>query len=139
MDSYIPATLRRLVYERAKGICEYCLIPEIAVLVAHEVDHIISKKHGGQTALDNLALSCALCNKHKGSDLASFDHETAKIVPLYHPRRERWADHFQLSNAEFIPLSQTGRVTIKLLLLNDPDRIEERKLLIEAGLIHIPE
>lgn len=89
MVSYIPATLRRLVYERAKGICEYCLIPEIAVLVPHEVDHIISKNHGGQTELDNLALSCALCNKHKGSDLTSVDHVTAKIIPLYHPRCKR--------------------------------------------------
>ncbi len=57
MVSYIPTTLKRLVYERAGGVCEYCLIPETAVLAAHEVDHIISKKHGGQTELDNLALS----------------------------------------------------------------------------------
>lgn len=64
--TYIPADLRRLVYERAKGHCEYCLIPETVVLVAHQIDHIISEKHGGLTNAGNLALSCAVCNKHKG-------------------------------------------------------------------------
>jgi len=63
--TYIPAELRRLVYERARGRCEYCLIPETVVLVSHQVDHIIAEKHGGLTEADNLALSCA-CNKHKG-------------------------------------------------------------------------
>lgn len=112
MVSYIPTTLRRLVYERTRGICEYCLIPETACLAVHEVDHIIPRKHGGQTEPENLALSCTLCNKYKGSDLTSVDHETGKVVPLYHPRRERWIDHFYLSDAEFVPLTPSGRVTI---------------------------
>jgi len=134
MTTYIPATLRRLVYERAGGICEYCLIPETVSLAVHEVDHIIPRKHGGEADLENLALSCTLCNKYKGSDLASVDQETGKIAPLYHPRRERWTDHFQLSNAEIVPSTPTGRVTVQLLKLNDKSRIEERKLLIEAGI-----
>ena len=99
MGTYIPAKLRRLVYELADRRCEYCLIPEIAVLAAHEVDHIISQKHGGSTESENLALSCALCNKRKGSDIASLDEETGDIVALYHPRRERWLDHFQLADS----------------------------------------
>lgn len=136
---YISEKLRRLVYDRAGGLCEYCLIPEIAVLAAHEIDHIISKKHGGPTESENLALSCALCNKHKGSDLTSLDPSTLKIVALYHPRREHWSDHFQLNNAQFIPLTPTGRVTVRLLQLNNQSRIEERKLLIEAGIFHIPD
>ena len=60
--AYIPATLRRLVYERADGRCEYCLTPESVALMAHQVDHIIAQKHGGLSSPDNLALSCALCN-----------------------------------------------------------------------------
>lgn len=101
MGTYIPAKLRRLVYELADRRCEYCLIPEIAVLAAHEVDHIISQKHGGSTESENLALSCALCNKRKGSDIASLDEETGDIVALYHPRRERWLDHFQLADFSY--------------------------------------
>lgn len=128
-STYIPSALRRLVYDRAGGCCEYCLFPEAAAFASHEIDHIIAEKHGGSTEADNLALSCVLCNKHKGSDLASIDPQTGEIVPLYHPRRDKWQVHFQLSGAEFIPLTPTGRV-IRLLQLNRPDRIEERKLVI---------
>lgn len=137
--TYIPAALRRLVYERAAGRCEYCLIPESAVFATHEIDHILPQKHGGKTEANNLALSCALCNKYKGSDLASLDPETQRIVPLYHPRQDRWSDHFQLHEAQFVPRTPIGRVTIRLLQLNHPDRVAERALLITASLLHLPE
>jgi hypothetical protein len=137
--TYIPSELRRLVYERAGGCCEYCLISEAAVFATHEIDHIIAEKHGGLTEPDNLALSCVLCNKHKGSDLASIDPDTGRLVPLYHPRQARWSEHFQLSEAQFIPLTPTGRVTIQLLQLNHSNRIEERQLLIAAGMFSMPE
>lgn len=137
-NSYIPFSTRELVYERAAGRCEYCLIPETAVLAAHEIDHIISRKHGGSSEFDNLALSCVLCNKHKGSDLTSIDPDTGKIVPLYHPRRDSWSHHFQLHDAQFIGLTPTGRATIRLLQLNRSDRIGERQLLIAAKILQIP-
>jgi 5-methylcytosine-specific restriction endonuclease McrA len=66
----VPAGLRKQVYVRANGRCEYCLIPEMAGLASHEMDHIIAEKHGGSTEFNNLALSCVLCNKYKGSDIA---------------------------------------------------------------------
>ena len=47
--THVPAELRRWVRERAHGCCEYCLTPESAAFAAHEVDHIIDEKHGGQT------------------------------------------------------------------------------------------
>src|SRR5436305_7567093 len=95
-ETHIPAALRRLTRERAGERCEYCLIPESATLFTHPIDHIIAEKHGGLTVADNLALSCALCNGFKGSDLASVDPATGVVVPLFHPRRDRWADHFRL-------------------------------------------
>jgi 5-methylcytosine-specific restriction endonuclease McrA len=52
------------------------LIPDVATFAPHEIDHIIAKKHGGRTEAENLALSCTLCNKYKGSDPASVDPET---------------------------------------------------------------
>lgn len=73
--SYISAALRQQVYDRANGCCEYCLIPELAVLFTHQVDHVIAEKHGGLTEAFNLALACVLCNKFKGSDIASIDVE----------------------------------------------------------------
>lgn len=73
------------------------MIPEIATLATHEIDHIIAEKHGGCTEAENLALSCTLCNKHKGSDIASVDPETGEIVPLYNPRQKKWNEHLWLS------------------------------------------
>jgi HNH endonuclease len=137
MSKYIPSALRRLIYERAKGCCEYCFFPEIATLASHEIDHIIAEKHGGLTEADNLALSCALCNKHKGSDLASIDSDTGDLVPLYHPRRDIWLENFRLDSAEFVPLTTIGRVTVKLLQLNRKHRVEERQLLIKVGMFHL--
>jgi hypothetical protein len=138
VSSYIPAALRRLIYDRAKGCCEYCFTPEIASFASHEVDHIIAEKHGGLTQEDNLALSCTLCNKHKGSDLASIDPQTGEITPLYHPRREYWLEHFCLVGAEFTPLTPVGRVTVRLLQLNRSDRVKERQLFIKAGVLDLP-
>ena len=78
MSSYISINLRSQVIERANDLCEYCLIPQSFSFAKHEVDHIIARKHGGQTTSENLALSCSLCNKHKGSDIASIDPQTER-------------------------------------------------------------
>lgn len=136
--THIPAELRRLVRERAAECCEYCLVPESVTLATHAVDHVIAEKHGGRTVSDNLALSCAICNGYKGSDLASVDPETGAIVPLFHPRRDCWSEHFALAEGRFEPRTANGRVTIRLLKLNHPHRIEERLLLVAAGFIRMP-
>jgi len=135
--TYIPVALRNLVKERANYRCEYCLFPESAALVAYHVDHIVAEKHGGLTKADNLANACALCNARKGSDLTSIDPFTKEIVPLYHPRQDKWTSHFRLSGAEFVPLTPVGRVTLQLLQLNSPTKIVERQILIAAGLFNI--
>jgi hypothetical protein len=133
--TYISATIRRFVYDRAKGSCEYCLVPEIAVLVSHEVDHVIAEKHGGQTDGNNLAYACTICNKHKGSDLASIDPITGEILRLYQPRQDCWGDHFQFEAGEIIPLTSIGRVTVRLLRMNRQERVEERRLLAQAKVL----
>lgn len=137
--TYVPSKLRRLIRQRAHGRCEYCLIPEAAVFALHEVDHIVAEKHGGETEADNLALSCVFCNKHKGSDLTSIDPVTGEIVPLFHPRRDRWTEHFCIVEGRIEPRSSTGRVTVRLLQFNHPDRIEERELLVAAEMLQPPE
>jgi len=135
---YIPLARRRLVHERAGGQCEYCLIPEALTFADHEIDHIIAQKHEGQNDATNLALSCTLCNKNKGSDIASIDPTTGVIVPLFHPRRDRWLEHFQLNGAEIIPLTTVGRATARLLKLNHPNRLFEREQLVTTGVFNPP-
>jgi len=131
---HIPTTLRRLVYERAGGCCEYCLLPDAVTMAPLEVDHIIARKHGGEVEEQNLALCCARCNKHKGSDLATLDLETGELVLLYHPRRNRWHDHFQVSGSLIIAVTAIGHATVRLLQLNHPKRMAVRQTLVAVGL-----
>jgi HNH endonuclease len=134
MSGNIPAALRRLVVERAKEKCEYCLMPQSASAFEHEPDHIIPTQHGGRTKADNLALSCLRCNRRKGPNVGSFDPETGSLVPFYNPRSQTWNDHFRLDGAIILPLTPEARVTVKIMQLNDEQRVEERKRLMALGL-----
>jgi len=130
----ISTTLRQFVIERADGRCEYCLVHQDISPFTHEVDHIVPRKHGGQTVSENLALACLPCNRRKGSDLTSIDPVSGKIVLLFNPRIHSWTDHFSLEGARVVGLTPIGRATAFLLALNTPIRLVERQALIERGL-----
>jgi len=125
----VGPALRELVRRRAAGLCEYCLISERLTLAEHEVDHVISLKHGGQTVTGNLALCCVVCNRFKGSDIASIDPETEQLTPLFNPRVDHWTDHYRVRNGEIVALTAVGRVTVRLLRMNGAARTRERQLL----------
>lgn len=134
MPTDVPDQLRLLIAMRANYCCEYCLLPQLAALHKHEPDHIVSRQHGGETVIENLALACWLCNRFKGPNVGSFDPETGALTPFFNPRTQKWADHFKLEDGVICPLTPEGRVTVKILRLNDEDRVAERQGLIEAGL-----
>lgn len=134
MSEFVSASLRRLVAERANNRCEYCLLPEAISLHRHEPDHIIPIQHDGTTSADNLALACFYCNRYKGPNVGSFDLETGLLTALFHPRLQVWREHFRIDVAEILPLTPIGRVTVRLLHINDPVRILERRRLIDSGL-----
>lgn len=123
---------RFLVSQRAAGRCEYCLIREDDAAYSHEVDHVISRQHGGQTTLENLAYACMICNRFKGTNVSSTDHSGA-IVRLFNPRSAQWEQHFRLAGAVIEPLTATGEATAKLLRLNSVNRVVERRLLQRLG------
>jgi hypothetical protein len=129
----LSRTLELEVRHRAAGRCEYCLFPESASELPFHIDHIIAQKHGGDSKLDNLAFACTVCNRRKSSDLSSFDPETGVLVPLFHPRRDSWHEHFSLDRGEIVGLTASARATVRLLRLNHPDRVKER--LIRHGWI----
>ncbi len=133
MSDNASAALRELVRHRAGGRCEYCLLHEEDGFFPHEIDHVVARKHEGPTRKDNLAWSCFPCNNLKGSDLASIDPETGRVVRLFNPRRQRWSQHFRLDGAVILPLTPQGRATVNLLQLNHPERVRRREWLIQAG------
>jgi hypothetical protein len=97
------------------------------------VDHILSRKHGGSSSLDNLAFCCIFCNRYKGSDVAAIDARTGEVVRLFNPRLDKWPDHFRISGAVIEPLSSLGEITARLLQFNQAQRVAERALLQAAG------
>lgn len=135
----ISIALRQGVIQRAENRCEYCLMPQTFALHPHEPDHIIPLQHGGETSEDNLTLACMRCNRHKGPNVGSFDPETKKLVAFYQPRTQNWQEHFRLVDGEIQPLTPEGRVTVKILRLNDEVRIQERQRLIQLGKYSAPE
>lgn len=133
MADIISQQLRREVRARAGGRCEYCLMDEALLVWGCEVDHVISRKHGGVTESSNLALSCARCNRAKGTDIGSVHPESEELVRLFNPRRDRWADHFKLEGPRIAGLTLIGQVTVSLLQLNHEERLLERAFLQKAG------
>lgn len=100
---------------------------------AVQIDHIIAEQHGGQSVFENLAWSCLHCNKHKGPNIASIDPLTGQLVPLFHPRQQKWQRHFSWDGPILIGRTRSGRATIRVLAINDPDLAAFRAELMDEG------
>lgn len=133
MSGYIGAELRQLVADRASYRCEYCLIHREDTFFGCEVDHIISRKHGGATEEDNLAYACMICNRRKGSDLGSILRPTGELVRFFHPRKDKWENHFELAGPLIKSLTEIGEVTARIFEFNNEERLLERGELIALG------
>ena len=127
-------SIRQRVWERAGGGCEYCLMPQAYDELPFEIDHIIPRQHRGPTTLVNLALACFRCNRRRGPNLAGIDPKTNKIFRLFHPRRHKWARHFQWDGPFLVGRTPIGRATVDVLALNLPLRIRMRTQLMAEGI-----
>jgi HNH endonuclease len=130
----MDAKLIRAVRLRAKGMCEYCRIPQAFYpTVPFQIDHIVSRQHGGRDIPTNLAFACLHCNSHKGPNIGGIDPRTRKLIRLFHPRRHRWHRHFRWTGPLLVGRTAVGRVTVLVLALNDPDLVAVRQALIDEG------
>lgn len=132
----VSETLRARVVTQAGGVCEYCHYPEEFNSGRFAVDHILPRVLGGTDDLNNLALSCRNCNERKQDATEAQDPLTEAIVPLFHPRRDRWKDHFAWSGdfRHIIGLTPTGRATIVRLQTNHSGVVRQREVLHQLGL-----
>ncbi len=133
MSEYISPEARQIVASRANFVCEYCLIAEEDAYFRFQVEHIISRKHGGTSELENLALACVFCNRYKGSDIASLTPKSCKLVRFYNPRTNRWREHFRLNGVVVESLTEIGEATVRILQMNHDDQILERQVLSRRG------
>lgn len=124
--------LRRRVRQRAGNRCEYCrLQQEDEDETPFHVEHVIAQQHGGTDDFENLALACCWCNAIKGPNLASIDPDLGGLTRLFHPRKDRWEDHFRRDGAYILGVTEVGRTTAWLLQFNSADNLDQRMMLME--------
>lgn len=71
---HIPSSVRKYVWERDGGICQYCGD------AAEAIDHIYPKSLGGKSVPSNLALACETCNSMLNNRVfANIDEKRAWI------------------------------------------------------------
>ena len=134
-EGRVSASQKREVVERARGVCEYCRSQARVATQPFSVEHISPRSRGGETTLDNVALACQGCNNHKYDKIAARDPVSGRVVPLYHPRRDRWRDHFAWSDDSTLVLGLTpiGRATVTALCLNREGVLNLRRTLYTLG------
>jgi hypothetical protein len=119
--------------QRAASRCEYCRLPESESRLRHVLDHVVARQHGRRTDAQNLALCCGRCNQFKGPNLAGLNPQTGQMSHLFHPRIDRWAEHFRYDGAVLVGLTPVGRATVTVLAINLPIRVAAREALIRLG------
>lgn len=134
MSPYIPLRLTQEVRDRAGEVCEYCRLPQSSQEATFHIDHIIPRLEDGKTEASNLALACVTCSLRKGAKIVAIDPLTQTTVRLFHPREQKWNEHFQITE-EFVfqGLTPTGRATIEKLGMNRIALISIRKELHILG------
>lgn len=131
----IPAVLRTRITTLDRHRCAYCRSP-LVVGIPMVVEHIVPLVADGATVADNLCLSCYRCNEFKGPRQEVRDPHDGQPVPLFHPRRQRWSDHFAWAQdgVTVVGLTPAGRATIDLLHLNNDWMVGARRIWMRVGL-----
>ena len=99
------------------------------------VEHIVPIEKGGESVLENLALACQGCNGHKHTKTEGRDPINKENVALFHPRSQRWQDHFAWDHTGTLILGLTpaGRATVEALKLNREALVNLRRVLSTTG------
>ena len=130
------ASQRRRVARRANHLCEYCHTQQS--LTGHDftLDHIHPASLGGTGALDNLCFCCFWCNNFKHAQITATDPRTKVVVSLFHPRRDRWEEHFHwdATGTHLRGRTAIGRATVAALRLNRASLVQARRLWVQYKL-----
>ncbi len=131
-SEYVPIALKQLVFDRARGLCEYCRSQAKYAIDPLVIDHIQPVSRGGQTIADNLALSCQTCNNYKYNKTEAPDPATAQLAPLFHPRLQDWNQHFTWNEdtTQMLGITAIGRATVAKLQTNREGVINMRRVLV---------
>ncbi|MCI0356923.1 MAG: HNH endonuclease [Planctomycetaceae bacterium] len=85
--------------------------------------------------LENLALACRSCNLFKSDWIEATDSISQMIAKLFHPRTDRWEEHFLVTEGGLITgLTAIGRVTVEQLRMNARAQVSARKVWLKLGI-----
>jgi hypothetical protein len=128
-------TERVAIARRARGLCEYCQMPEGYSPDFFEIEPITPLVQDGTNELENLAFSCGGCNQFKGVKMEAVDPLTQQTVRLFHPRQDTWAIHFRWTQDAAIieGVTAIGRATVNALQLNRIGCVNLRFALVAFG------
>ena len=140
MSAHIPAALRRQLVAADDHRCAYCHTSQANSGHPMVIDHILPRSKGGPTEFDNLCFACHRCNLFKHATTEREDPLTGEITSLFHPRRQKWSDHFAWDNEgiRLVGLTASGRVTVIALNMNNDVILHARRNWMRAGW-HPPE
>lgn len=130
----MDAALREFVRERADNRCEYCRLRQEWLPTRRlHVEHVVARQHGGEDDTENLALACFHCNQFKGPNLSGVDPDTHQVARLFNPRKDEWEKEFIMDGPRIIGLTPIGRATVRVPAMNEPQRVEVRRLVLQFG------
>ncbi len=135
MSVYLPIDLRQRLQNVDGPLCAYCQTSVDNTGQPLSVDHIIPQSLGGKTTFENLCLACHRCNQNKGSAITGRDPLTDTMAALFHPRQDRWSEHFSWdgAGARLVGLTATGRATVVTLAMNDESIVSARRRWVSVG------
>ncbi len=115
--------------------CAYCRTAQATSGYPMEIDHVIPRSRGGVTTFDNLCFACHRCNLFKRAVTEMVDPLTGIATPLFHPRRQYWAEHFRWDETGLlvVGLTAVGRVTVIALQLNNDSIVNARRNWMGVG------
>lgn len=121
---------------RAGHRCEYCHAPEAVFNFPFEVEHILPASREGTDFEANWALACRSCNLRKATHVSGIDPESQGVVRLFHPRDDRWEEHFRADteSGEIDGVTAIGRATVARLEMNSEAQIAARRQWMHLGL-----
>jgi hypothetical protein len=131
----VPVELQRSVRAQFANACAYCRTVEVLTVVTFEIEHIIPFAMGGRTAVENLCLACPSCNRFKADRTSARDPISEREVPLFHPQRDAWGDHFgwRAGAIEIEGITAVGRATVVALRMNRPQLVRVRRMWVIMG------
>ena len=131
----VPSELRQKISHLFRYRCSYCQTQQELTGAMLTIDHIIPESLGGKTMAENLCLACWDCNRIKHNRVAAVDPLTSRTIPLFHPQRQHWSEHFSWDNQgiRIVGQTPTGRATVLALRLNRRSLVQARRKWVQAG------